>query len=279
MNISENDAASGIVFRSQRLDLPSSVTFESLRSSIDWEVTGKGRCAANLVDVQDSKVPIVRTTTSYQRPNQRFLPIHAQVRDAISKQVAGTQYNNVLAELYDHAYRRMGFHKDQSLDLAIPSVISVFSLYNNPATKSVRTLRIKNLATSQTWDVRMEHQSVVSFSTDVNATHVHQILLTEAKDDSPDVLWLGMTFRHSKTMVHYRDDRVFFCDDDRRMVLADGKQRGEFLRAKGSENAGVGTRDDRELSYTLSEGDMVPPIEFQGSSSDRNESKSNSSAK
>ena len=49
-----------------------------------------------------------------------------------------------MIEIYDSKYCKMGFHTDQSLDLQENSYIGIFSCYNDPTTKDLRKLKVKN---------------------------------------------------------------------------------------------------------------------------------------
>ena len=53
--------------------------FEELSKSITFEDITNGRQGATLVDYKDDLIPLVRTTTNYNNPAQKFLPIHYDI--------------------------------------------------------------------------------------------------------------------------------------------------------------------------------------------------------
>ena len=94
----------------------------------------------------------------------------------------------------------MGFHTDQALDLKDELFICLFSCYNDPDTKSLRKLVVKNKSTNNSFDIKLEHNSVIIFSVKTNREYLHKIILdsSESKD-----LWIGATFRYSKTSIYF----------------------------------------------------------------------------
>jgi hypothetical protein len=111
--------------------------FEELSKSTKFEKLGKGRYGAVLADIHKNVVPIVRTTTKYNNPIQKFSQIHYD----IMKNIKDINFNNALIEIYDKVYTKMGEHSDQALDLDINSYICLFSCYNNPDTKEKQYYR------------------------------------------------------------------------------------------------------------------------------------------
>ena len=112
--------------------------FEELSKSTKFEKLGKGRYGAVLADIHKNiVVPIVRTTTKYNNPIQKFSQIHYD----IMKNIKDMHFNNALIEMYDKDYTKMGEHSDQVLDLELDSHICLFSCYDNPDTKDIRTLK------------------------------------------------------------------------------------------------------------------------------------------
>src|SRR4051794_17353819 len=93
--------------------------FDELSNSTEFEDITKGRKGANIVDYKNGFIPLVRTTTVYHKPNQKFLDIHHNIINNI-KTIPGysnIEFNNALVEIYNSEYYKMGYHSDQSLDL------------------------------------------------------------------------------------------------------------------------------------------------------------------
>ena len=127
----------------------------------------------------------------------------------------------------------MGFHTDQSLDLADDSYICLFSCYNNPSTKDIRKLKIKNKTNNICSEVLLKHNSIVLFSLVTNHEHVHKIVLEENTENN---LWLGITFRLSKTFVKFTDNIPYLYPDNIILRLANDIEKKEFIKHKGIEN-------------------------------------------
>nr|WP_257019405.1 hypothetical protein [Streptomyces sp. TLI_235] len=94
--------------------------FAELSVSARLEDVGKGRRGAVLTKIdQAGDVPLVRTTTRYSSPAQRFQSVHELLAQLIQDRAAPpVGFNNALIESYTNAYRTMGSHSDQALDLA-----------------------------------------------------------------------------------------------------------------------------------------------------------------
>jgi len=111
-------------------------TFESLKKSALFEDIALGRKGGVLVSSENNIIPIVRTTTKYIKPAKKFSKIHheliANIKTAAC--IPKMEFNNALIEIYDHQYRKMGYHSDQNTDLEKDSYICLFSCYNNPNT-------------------------------------------------------------------------------------------------------------------------------------------------
>lgn len=222
--------------------------FAALYSSVQWESFSKERQIANLHRRgPNGEVPLMRTTTVYERPSQPFTELH---EDVVSKIVSGASsviknssssisLNNAMAEVYTDAYRTMKAHTDQALDLADDAYICLFSCYENEnePPEYVRVLTITNKTTGVEEERRLDHCSVVMFSRETNGKHVHKI---EAGKDWPELAatkkgknknkkqqkqqqtdgeatqengndkhrWMGLTFRLSKSFVKFDSDGV-----------------------------------------------------------------------
>ena len=121
------------MFKKIKLDISSNI-FEEFSKSIDFENIINGRKGTILVNNINNLIPIVRTTTMYNKPVQTFLPIHydiinkiknkiGDINDKIKKEnidkselfnieIKDIEFNNALLEIYDSKYRKMTFHTD-----------------------------------------------------------------------------------------------------------------------------------------------------------------------
>jgi hypothetical protein len=234
--------------------------FEELFASLRFEDVGKGRQGAVLTKVdRPENIPIVRTTTRYRNPAQRFRLIHEQLAQKIQDTASlALDFNNALVESYTDAYTTMGAHSDQALDLAEGSFIALFSCYKQPEmAKSPRKLIVESKASEgERAEIPMAHNGVLVFSVDTNRRLRHKIVLATSSR-SLENQWLGFTFRTSKTLVRFSDGRMCFPDDEG-LTLANDDQRREFYHLRRRENDELDFRYPR-VTYTISESDLMPP--------------------
>jgi hypothetical protein len=233
--------------------------FAELVDSVSWEDVGKGRRGAVLARNDEATgVPVVRTTTQYGSPAQRFQAVHERLAQQIQERLAHpVGFNNALIETYTNAYTTMGSHCDQALDLAGDSFIAVFSCYQHPEAGSLRKLIVESKdPDGDKLEIPLAHNGVVAFSVASNRQLKHKIVL-----DAPvqaDNQWLGVTFRTSKTMVRYRDG-LAYLPSGAQLTSADEDQRREFYRLRRRENNEADfTYPD--LAYTISDSDLAPPV-------------------
>ncbi|BFP51430.1 alpha-ketoglutarate-dependent dioxygenase AlkB [Streptomyces griseus] len=238
--------------------------FVELSESVRWEDVGKGRRGATLARVdEEGGVPLVRTTTRYGSPAQRFRAVHERLAQQIQERAEFTAaaFNNALIESYTNAYTTMGFHSDQALDLADDSFIAVFSCYQHPEASPPRKLifEVKEAAadSGEKFEVPLAHNSVVVFSVEANRRLKHKIVL-DAPDRTADNSWLGVTFRTSKTLVRFRDGHAHL-PQGARLTSADEEQQSEFYRLRRRENKETDFVYP-SLTYTISESDLMPPV-------------------
>ncbi|NML51729.1 hypothetical protein HHL19_22500 [Streptomyces sp. R302] len=245
--------------------------FAELSVSAHLEDLGKGRRGATLAKVDETGgVPLVRTTTRYDRPTQRFHVVHERLAQRVQA-CAGIPigFDNALIEIYTDAYRKMGSHSDQALDLADASSIAVFSCYRTPESTPPRKLIVESKEDSgETYEIALTHNSVVAFSVASNRRFRHRIVLdtppgtaTAAQPDGNP--WLGVTFRTSKTIVHFRDGHPYL-PQGARLTSADDEQRREFYGLRRRENEETAFTYPA-LTYTVSESDLIPPAPAPGS--------------
>lgn len=240
-------------FRSWRLATPAP-SFEELLASVRFDDVAKGRRGAVLVEGDARGVPIVRTTTQYTTPAQRFQPIHARLAQAIRETGNLTHpFNSALVEHYTSAYAKMKRHSDQAQDLADGSWIAVYSCYREPELPS-RRLLVQPKEAGDAFEVPLEHAGVVVFSLDTNRRFTHAINL---RSPAPDNEWFGITFRTSKTFVRFIDGRPTLPHGEP-LTLASDDERRELLRMRRRENEETNFAYP-PTSYTLSESDLLPP--------------------
>lgn len=239
--------------------------FNNITSSIEFENIILGRQQANIVDLSNGLVPLVRTTTPCVKPAQPFNQIHLELIDKIKNicqtDIPGIVFNNGMVEIYDNSYYKMRFHSDQSIDLALDSYICIGSFYSNlnPNPKSLRKLIVQNKITKETDSITLDPNSVVIFSTSTNKTHVHKIILpnpSDSNESDPNIKWLGITLRQSKQFIQFVNKIPYFVSNGHELKLADGDERKLFCKYKGIENQLV-EFEYPEISYTISPGDLI----------------------
>lgn len=234
--------------------------FTELSASARLEDVGKGRRGAVLAKIDDAGgVPLVRTTTRYSSPTQRFRAVHERLAQQVQERAAlSVGFNNALIESYTNAYRTMGSHSDQALDLADGSFIAVFSCYQHPGAGPPRKLIFESKASGgEKFEIPLAHNSVVAFSVDSNRRLKHKIVL-DTPVRTTDDQWLGVTFRTSKTLVRFRDGHAYL-PQGARLLSADDEQRREFYRLRRRENNETDFAYP-PLTYTISESDLMPPV-------------------
>jgi hypothetical protein len=246
-------------FRSYAVPLPDNL-FAALRASARFEDVGRGRQGGVLVKPDAARgTPLVRTTTRYALPAQRFKSVHEWLSREIQACASlSSGFNNALIEVYSRAYATMGAHSDQALDLADDSVIALFSCYQNPDTPCPpRRLLVESKEPGgPTFEIPLTHNRVVVFSTDTNRRFRHRIVL-DAPADVPDNPWLGVTFRNSKTFIRFHGDHASF-QDGTHLTLANEEEQREFYRLRHQENKEANFTYPR-VAYTLSASDRVSP--------------------
>jgi hypothetical protein len=234
--------------------------FEELLASIRFEDVGKGRQGAVLIKIDETgDIPIVRATTRYSAPAQRFRPAHEQLAQQIQKSASlSVGFNNALIENYTNAYTTMGSHSDQALDLADESFIAIFSSYKHPEIANPPRKLLVELKEpgGDNIEIPLTHNSIVVFSVDANRRLKRKIVL-DTSTQTPENQWLGITFRTSKTFVRFRDEYAYFPDNVR-LTLANDEQRREFYQLRRRENNETDFTYPR-ITYTISESDMMAP--------------------
>lgn len=234
--------------------VPDPPLFDTLVKSIRFEPITKGRAGSVLVRSKTDPsiaVPIVRTTTVYQRPAQTFSSTHANLADAIRP-----GFNNALVELYTNDYTTMGWHSDQAQDLKEDSFIAVFSVYENPKGPR-RLLEVASKTTPDTVHgvIPLSHGMVVMWSIETNRRFKHRIVLERDKRCVPN-RWFGMTLRTSKTWVTWAEDNTAMLGE-RPLQLLRGDC-GAYYALRAQENKTVDFCYP-DLDYTISPSDRMLP--------------------
>ncbi|MFC8495510.1 alpha-ketoglutarate-dependent dioxygenase AlkB [Streptomyces sp. NPDC057235] len=238
---------------------PEAGLFAELSASVRLEDLGKGRRGTVLTRVDEAGgVPLVRTTTRYGGPAWRFRAVHERLARRV-REGAGLPvgFDNALVEIYTNACTTMGSHSDQALDLADESFIAVFSCYRDPGAGQPRKLVFGSKEPGdEKFEIPLVHNGIVAFSVGTNRRLRHKIVL-DAPGRAADNEWLGVTFRTSKTSVRFHGGHAHL-PQGARLTVADDEQRQEFY--------GLRRRENREvdfvyppLTYTISEGDLMPP--------------------
>ena len=274
-------------------------SFGEISKIIDFEKVLTGRVGRVLAMPYSEFVPLVRTTNCYDKPTKEFplqlcllsVLISDKIKQLNLKKLPENDdsllVNNALAEIYDNEYHKMSFHTDQSQDLANDSHICVYSCYENDSNDpdDFRILRIRNKTTNKQFDIELENNSVVIFSTNINHKYKHKIIL---KSNKAKNRWLGLTFRKSKTFVRHHKgiphiisekqlkqlgfsmqdpdaDRIkeeekkvkFDITKYPELVFANTKQCIEIYKCKGLENR-LTHFEYPERNFTLSKSDLLP---------------------
>ena len=230
--------------------------FEELANSAKFEKLSKGRQGTVLTHVHNIIIPIVRTTTKYNIPSQPFKQVHCDIINKINTVLKTNQnlyFNNALIEMYDMNYTTMGEHSDQALDLDPDSYICLFSCYNNIETKDIRSLKIKNKTTNELSEIKLFNNSIILFSVKTNSNYLHKIVLDNVKTND---IWLGLTFRLSKTFIQFINEIPYFYKTNRILRLANEEELKEFYSLRQKENKSI-MFEYPELNYTISSSDLI----------------------
>lgn len=251
-----------------------SITFDKLVNKINFESVAKGRFGTNLFYSNSEQIPLVRSTSIYSTPIQKFNLVHLDIINKI-KSIANIQLkldikelNNGLVEIYTNEYKTMGYHSDQILDLDSNSFICIYSFYSNPESKSMRNLEILNKKTGEKNVICLGHNSVVIFDLETNQSHLHKIVLDEKTKTNMDIKqenkWFGLTLRTSKTFIDFTDSKPYlidkkFANTKTEMKLATQEEKKIFYKLRSEENKSI-CYEYPFISYTISPSDLIKPL-------------------
>ncbi|MFZ5894864.1 MAG: hypothetical protein ACOY0T_27635 [Myxococcota bacterium] len=146
-------------------------------------------------------------------------------------------------------------HSDQALDLADGSWIALYSCYREPALPS-RRLIVHPKDTGAGFEVPLDHRSVVFFSLETNQRFTHAIA---PRVRAPENDWFGITFRTSKSLLRFVNGHPIL-PSGARLTLASEDKRCELFQLRRRENEETSFVYP-PISYTLSESDLLPPVE------------------
>lgn len=230
--------------------------FDDLIKTTNFENITTGRCGANIIDYTNGLVPLVRTTTQYQNASQPFSKIHYQLIEKIKSVFPhyNLSFNNALVEIYDNSYRKMSYHTDQTQDLANDSFICLFSCYDN-ILHNERTLDIINKTSNDKINLTLSNNSIILFSLESNKNHLHKIVLNKYNFASK---WLGITFRLSKTFIHFVNEIPYFFGSNIELKFIDKDNIQTYYEYKSLENKNIDFKYP-ELFYTINNGDLICP--------------------
>lgn len=234
--------------------------FDELSALTKLEDICQGRQGAIIVEPrEDMSIPLVRTTTIYRTPVQKFEKLHHQIIQKIQKEsgIDKLSFNNAMVEIYDSRYRKMKYHTDQALDLEDDSYICLFTCYDKESIEisNLRNFQIRDKETLDISEIYLENNSFVIFSTDFNQKHMHKIILESTKSKEK---WLGITFRLSKTFIKF-NNKVAYLNPTSLLLLATDEERKLFYQYKKEENQQIGYEYPKEIEYTISISDLLFP--------------------
>lgn len=228
--------------------------FNDLSTTVNFDNISEGRTGAVLIDYTNNLVPIVRTTTKYINPVQKFQSIHYNIINKI-KTYNNINFNNALIEIYDNNYRSMKYHSDQSLDLDDDSYICIFSCYSNDKTNNLRKLIVKNKINNIKVEYTLEHNSFILFSNKTNKQYLHKIILDKI-NNSDNIKWLGITFRLSKTFINFINNKPYFYNSNNILYLASDEEEKEYYKYRKQENNTIDYKYP-EIFYTINPSDLI----------------------
>lgn len=243
------------------LELP---IYSHLENTIQFEPVTKGRVGANLIDSSRNTYPLVRTTTIYSNPVQKFTPEHNEIITQIKAKAFELfnidlgELNNGLAEIYTHEYKTMGFHSDQVLDLKPNSWICICSIYSNPELTNLRKLIVQSKETGIQEEYVLRHNSVIMFNLDTNNTYIHKIVLSNPNAKPNYNKWLGITLRTSKTHIKFINSKPIILDTMEELVLASEQEKKQFYSLRSQENKLINFNYPY-VNYTISPSDLIYP--------------------
>ncbi len=255
-----------------KIKLDTEFYFNDLLQDIKLEPITQGRNGAILCYKIESIVPIVRSTTKYKYQNQTLNKNHEKLKSIIENYTK-VPLNNAMIEVYTDKYTTMNYHSDQNLDLEKDSYICLYSCYNNTKPTKYRTLMIKNKETNEEYSIEMEPNTVIIFSIDTNSKWLHKIVLEnqnqhqhkdQHKDQHQDQnqnMWLGITFRTSKTLVKFIEGVPYIRNsigEYNVLTLATKDQEKEYYKLRSVENKSKDFYNWPEnINYTISPSDIV----------------------
>lgn len=212
---------------------------------LDHISTGRKGALFCEIPKTNDEITLVRTTTKYAIPTQQLTEEHKKIIEKLPYET-----NNLMMEYYDEKYTKMRYHCDQMTDLDRDSYIQIFSSYPKDEKKR-RVLTVRKKDKTDTMLIKLEHNSVVSFSVEDNAQYLHKI--------TGNARWVGLTFRKSKNKVKYVDGTPYLNGKKLNIITA-----GDMYKLKGIENELDNIDQIIGLwsipTGTMNPGDLIPPF-------------------
>jgi hypothetical protein len=208
--------------------------------AVPLEQVSRSRHAAMVATLPEAMVRSMTPYTAplYVGPHLKSVPLAA---------------NNLMVEKYDRkcaAKHPMAWHSDMSMDLEPGSAIGIWAM------GSGCSLHVKHKARDEEQVVPLAQDTLVSFSTEFNSTHVHRLCFENDARAEPSVIIV--TFRVSSCVLTHMDVDCIVGDADRIR---------DFRHSRKQENLVVGpyTYPVGMARWSLSPGDSLEPMPLPSS--------------
>ncbi|MGB0869554.1 MAG: hypothetical protein ACPGSD_08140 [Flavobacteriales bacterium] len=252
------------IFHEIQLDLGKN-PFQELSQQTHFEHIGKGRLGNQLIEMENNKIPIIRSTAKFTTPYNVFTTLHHKIIDLASskfkeKGIEHVHFNNALIEIYEDEYRKMKYHSDHRLDLDSDSYIGLFSCYENEqevTVDHVRKLKVKHKACQTESEILLWPNSFVLFSTQANSQYHHKIVkdFVQPTKKTSKNKWLGITFRLSKTFIEFKNNKPYF-ENGTELVKPDEESEKAFYQLRGADNRNI-EFDYPEINFSINPADFI----------------------
>jgi hypothetical protein len=132
---------------------------------------------------------------------------------------------------------------------------SILQLAKNTSESLLLKLKQKRVLSIE---IPMTHNSVVVFSVGTSTRRFQHNIVLDTSTNPPDIEWIGMTFRLSKTCVRHSENAQAYLEGGTPLVVVDDYKRKEFFRLRRCDNQGVDFRYPK-LAHTISPSDLLIP--------------------
>lgn len=216
-----------------------------------FEPVVKGRSSAVVVEPFEGKIPVIRTSTTYNNPAQRFRDVHRDIiryLNSDSKKYKEDnrineqkKYNNAMIEIYDERYKKMGFHSDQVFDVEENSNILTYSCYEDPD-KPNRMFVFCDKQHKKERSVVLQHDSLLIMPWNFNQNYLHKIVMIQKIDTDKNNKYVSITYRKSKTFIDPKNPHIH---------KANNEEKKEFYKLCGIQNNEIDPKIP-EFNYAIS---------------------------